>query len=124
MLVNNIRLKRVYEDVTHSDGIRVLVDRLWPRGISKKDERIDEWHKDVAPSHDLRKWFHRHNNFTTFAMRYRKELKENRETNAALQKLYKLAKDSERVTLVYASKDQNQNNAVVLKQVLDDLVKQ
>lgn len=121
-MVEHIAVKRVYDEVTEDDGIRVLVDRLWPRGISKTDERIDEWYKELAPSHELRRWFHTHGDFLNFTKKYRKELEEREEAVAALEKLCGLTKESERVTLVFASKDEAQNNAVVLKQVLQEKI--
>lgn len=119
-MAKRITLKRVYENVTDDDGIRVLVDRLWPRGISKEDERIDKWYKELAPSHDLRRWFHEHGDFPNFAKQYRRELEEREEAADELQKLCGLAKESERLTLVFASKDEARNNAVVLKQVIQE----
>lgn len=122
ILTSRISVKRVYESVTETDGTRVLVDRLWPRGISKEDKRIDEWCKEVAPSRDLRIWFHEHGDFPNFAKKYRQELKESKEANEALQKLCRLARETERLTLVYASKDEEQNNALVLKQVMEEIL--
>jgi len=122
MLGVQIALKRVYEEVTDDDGVRVLVDRLWPRGISKGDRRIDEWYKEVAPSHELRRWFHKHGDFETFAKRYRRELVEGNEASAALKNLCHLARSVEKLTLVFASKDETHNNAVVLQRVLQDIL--
>lgn len=118
-MADHITLKRVYDSVTDADGVRVLVDRLWPRGIAKTDERINKWYQDIAPSHDLRKWFHESGDFVTFSKKYRQELEESEAARAALQTLRKLVAQSERVTLVFASKEEQQNNAVVLKQVLE-----
>src|SRR5699024_2075657 len=115
---NDIRLKRVYEHVEQADGVRILVDRLWPRGIAKEDERIDKWYKTIAPSHALRKWFHQHGDFDAFSERYRRELLEGEEGSAALRKLTQFIKETQQVTLVYASKNSTQNNAVLLKRIL------
>lgn len=118
--MGRLATKRVYEDSTEEDGLRILVDRMWPRGISKDDERVDEWLGEVAPTEDLRKWFHEHKDFANFTKKYRKELSEREESRKALRELRRLAKESGRVTLVYASKDEEQNNAVVLKRVVEE----
>jgi uncharacterized protein YeaO (DUF488 family) len=113
-----IKLKRVYDEPKQADGYRVLVDRIWPRGLSKDDARIDKWLKDVAPSDQLRKWFHEDSSrWAEFRKRYLSQLKENRET---LKPLSKRAK-KDRITLVYGSKDTEHNNAVVVKQYLEML---
>jgi uncharacterized protein YeaO (DUF488 family) len=114
-----IKLKRVYEQAQPSDGFRVLVDRLWPRGISKEEAHIDEWLKDIAPSNELRKWFgHDPEKWLVFERRYRAELK------AKTQLLKKLLADAagRDVTLIYASREQRYNNVTVLKEVLTELV--
>lgn len=111
----NVRIKRAYEAPAKTDGQRVLVDRLWPRGISKATAGIDHWLKDVAPSAELRQWFgHEAEKWTRFKQRYRAELK----SNPALAELKALARQGD-ITLVYAAKDEAHNNAVVLKQILD-----
>ena len=115
-----LTLKRVYDEASEDDGSRVLVDRIWPRGISKDDERIDEWFKEVAPTDELRKWFHESGDFPNFSKKYRKELEGHPDTRGALDELLDLARGSKRLTLVYASKDQEHNNAVVLKDVLEE----
>ncbi len=108
-----IRLKRAYEAASQDDGYRVLVDRLWPRGVSKKELRIDAWEKELAPSDGLRKWFgHEPGRFREFAERYEKELPAHKD---ALERL----RAQKRVTLVYAAKDTQHNNAVVLARVLE-----
>jgi len=110
----SFKIKRVYEDPATSDGVRVLVDRLWPRGLGKDSAHLDHWDKDVAPSPALRKWFgHEPERFSEFARRYREELK----SNAALGELRKLGA-KRRVTLLYAAKDPEVNHAVVLLQAL------
>ena len=108
-----IKLKRVYEEPAASDGRRVLVDRLWPRGVTKADASLDEWNKEVAPSPELRKWFgHKPEKFAVFRQRYLDELKDN---DAARQ----LHQATGTVTLVYAAKDPGHNHALVLKEFLE-----
>lgn len=110
----SVKLKRVYDPPEKADGKRVLVDRLWPRGLSKEKARVDVWLKDVAPSTELRKWFgHDPAKFDEFSKRFRAELK----GNPALDELKKLVRD-EAVTMVYSAGDQLHNNAVVLQQIL------
>lgn len=117
-----VEIKRAYEKPSLSDGQRVLVDRLWPRGIKKEKARIDQWLKNLAPSDTLRKWFHSSANWTIFKKRYFKELS-TPEASADLQILYGLLNDHECVTLVYASRDSERNNAVALKELLDGMKK-
>jgi uncharacterized protein YeaO (DUF488 family) len=112
-----IRIKRAYEQPARADGHRVLIDRLWPRGVSKATAQLDEWLKDLAPSEQLRKWFaHDPDRFPEFRTRYRKELSQ----PAARALLRALAARARRgtVTLVYAAHDQHHNDAVVLASVL------
>ena len=110
-----IILKRVYENPDLNDGYRVLVDRLWPRGLSRDDASLDEWMKEVAPSSELRKAFHAGRlDWDTFRKGYLSELKNHRER---LRPLAQRA-DKERVTLVYSASNTDHNNAVVLKQYL------
>ena len=110
-------LKRAYDPPAASDGERVLVDRIWPRGVAKADAKIDLWLKDVAPSTTLRKWFgHDPARWPAFRERYRAELAH----NAALATLAALVHAKGRVTLVYAARDTQHNNAVVLRDVLAD----
>ena len=112
-------LKRVYEKPSPQDGARVLVDRLWPRGLTKEDAALDAWLKGLAPSDELRKWFHAHPQmWSKFRERYLKELS-NQAAHDALQKLYELKEKRRRLTLLYASKNEEHNNAVVLKQLLE-----
>lgn len=112
----DIRLKRAYEPAQRSDGCRVLVDRLWPRGVSKTEARVKLWLKDIAPSAELRKWFgHEPGRWAEFARRYRAELKHNDE---AIRQLRELAEHGP-VTLVYAARDEAHNQAVVLKHYLE-----
>ncbi|WP_048057737.1 DUF488 domain-containing protein [Metallosphaera cuprina] len=112
-----IKLKRVYEPVDKDDGIRVLVDRLWPRGVSKS--KVDVWLKDVAPSEDLRRWFnHDPSKWEEFKRRYFDEL----DKNPKIEILLQLIRKNTNVTLVYASKSPY-NNAVALKEYLEKLLK-
>jgi uncharacterized protein YeaO (DUF488 family) len=113
--MKGIKLKRIYEDASNDDGYRVLVDRLWPRGVSKEEAKLDEWDKEIAPSTELRKWFdHKEERFDEFAHRYREELKDKKET---LDKLREKAKHN-MLCLLYAAKDPEINQAVVLRDVL------
>ena len=110
-----IAIKRVYEEPDRADGMRILVDRLWPRGLSKEKAQVDLWLKDIAPSTELRKWFsHDPDKWTEFQARYRKELKSKAELLAELRE--KAAKGQ--VTLLYGAKDEVHNEAVVLKKLL------
>jgi uncharacterized protein YeaO (DUF488 family) len=116
-------VKRVYEPPARSDGTRVLVDRLWPRGLSKDRAAVDQWLRDLAPSDDLRKWFHaRPEAWSLFRKRYFKELARP-ESARALDELYRLASGRKKLTLLFASKNEAQNNAVVLKDLLEGMRK-
>lgn len=111
----DIQLKRAYEDANADDGYRVLVDRIWPRGVSKEKAKLDSWQKELGPSTELRKWFgHDPARFGEFHDRYLVELREFRDELAALRKR---ANDG-RVTLVYSARDEEHNQAVVLAEVL------
>ncbi len=111
----NISIKRVYLPAEDSDGYRVLVDRLWPRGIKKEDARIDLWAKALAPSAELRKWFnHIPERFEAFSEKYKEELKANPEVAPVLDVL----RQHDKVTLLYGAKDEQHNNAVVLLHLL------
>lgn len=119
----DVALKRAYDKPSAADGARVLVDRLWPRGIRKESARLDAWLKDLAPSDELRKWFHaRPSMRQQFRKRYLEELREPQATSA-LEQLYELAGSRKKVTLVFASKNQEFNNAVVLKELLEGMRK-
>ncbi|MDN5864036.1 MAG: DUF488 family protein [Gammaproteobacteria bacterium] len=108
----DIRIKRAYEKAANADGRRVLLDRMWPRGIKKEDARIHYWAKDLAVSTELRKWFgHDPERWTEFKKRYRAEIRANKDGMAALREELKGAK---RVTIVYGAKDEKHNNAVVM----------
>lgn len=118
-----VQIKRVYEPPSLADGERVLVDRLWPRGLTKARARIDIWLKDVAPSHELRRWFHqRPEYFDVFRKRYLKEMT-GAAASAALERLYEIAGEKESVTLLYSSKNETHNNAVVLRDLLQGMRK-
>ncbi|MGP4081720.1 DUF488 domain-containing protein [Pseudalkalibacillus sp. R45] len=113
-----IQLKRIYESKSENDGKRILVDRIWPRGISKEEAGLDEWLKEAAPSPELRKWFeHDPDRFKEFKERYEKELDNDEEKQKAVEKVRSFMKDG-KVTLLYAAKDQKHNHAVVLKDYL------
>ena len=110
-----IRLKRAYDTAARSDGPRVLVDRIWPRGVSKEDADIAHWLKGLAPSTQLRKWFgHEPGKWPEFRERYLKELKAD-EAEEDLSTLRQLLDDHQRITLVFAAKDTEHNNAVALR---------
>ncbi|HZE82267.1 MAG TPA: DUF488 family protein [Candidatus Polarisedimenticolia bacterium] len=117
-----VEIKRAYEKPSLADGQRVLVDRLWPRGIKKEKIRIDHWLKELAPSENLRKWFHSSANWIIFKKRYFKELS-TPEASADLEMLYGILSEHQQVTLVYASKDSERNNAVALKELLGGMKK-
>ena len=111
-----ILTKRAYDKTEPSDGCRVLVDRFWPRGITKEDLAIDYWLKAISPSNELRQWFnHKPERWTEFTQRYGKELDALKEV---YEPILKLAQDN-CVTLIYAAKDRQFNNATALKQYLD-----
>lgn len=110
-------LKRVYDPPEADDGARVLVDRLWPRGLTKEKAAVDLWAKDVAPTHELRRWFgHQPERWEAFEARYREEL-ESPEAQEQIATLRAMARKG-RVTLLYAAHDEAMNNAVVLRSVL------
>jgi uncharacterized protein YeaO (DUF488 family) len=118
-----ISLKRAYEQPSARDGVRVLVDRLWPRGLTKEKAEIDKWLRDLAPSDQLRRWFHaRPTQWAAFRKRYLQELSRTA-SGAALQELYAVAYSAKKLTLVYASKNLEHNNAVVLKELLEGMRK-
>ncbi len=117
-MINMIKIKRAYQPADEDDGFRILVDRLWPRGISKERAKLDLWLKDVAPSNELRKWFaHDPERWEGFRAKYREELKGKKD-------VLKGIKDNENgestITLVYGAKDEDHNNAVVLRDLLKE----
>lgn len=112
----NVVIKRVYEQALPSDGFRILIDRLWPRGLSKARADLDIWLKDIAPSTELRKWFnHDPEKWPEFKRKYKQELKNHKD---ALQLLKHLIKEKKKVTLLYAAHDENYNNAIVLQSLI------
>jgi uncharacterized protein YeaO (DUF488 family) len=117
-----VAIKRAYERTSLSDGQRVLVDRLWPRGVKKQQAKIHHWLKNLAPSDALRKWFHSSANWAVFKKRYFKELSAPAAA-AELEALYALINEHAKITLIYAAKDTERNNAVVLKELLDGMKK-
>lgn len=113
-----IQLKRIYEAASADDGLRILVDRIWPRGVSREGARIDFWMRELAPSTQLRKWFHHDpERWEEFTRRYEKELDADRE--AALSLVEEIG--SRKATLLFAAKDPRRNNAVVLKRYIERL---
>lgn len=113
-----IQLKRVYEKPSSKDGTRILVDRLWPRGLTKEQAAVKLWLKELAPSTELRKWFgHDPDKWEKFQARYREELKDKEDA------LHELKKECRKhtITLVYGSRDQEHNGAIVLKKILEEL---
>jgi len=115
-----IRLKRIYEQSSDQDGFRVLVDRLWPRGIRKNEVRLDLWLKEIAPSDELRKWFsHDPEKWEEFRRRYLEELELKKDY---LERLIEKAKETD-LTLLYAAKNEDFNNATVLKECLESKLK-
>jgi len=111
-----LNIKRVYEEASSKDGFRVLVDRLWPRGLKKEDAAIDEWAKDLAPTSELRKWFgHDPERWTDFQKKYKTELKK----NEAVASFIADHKGKKHITLLYGAKDAEHNQAIVLKEFLE-----
>ncbi|MCC6375426.1 MAG: DUF488 domain-containing protein [Microbacteriaceae bacterium] len=110
-----VSIKRVYQPAVDADGFRVLVDRLWPRGISKEHARANIWLKEVGPSNELRKWFnHEPEKWGQFRERYQLELRD----NPAFRQLQEIVQEQEKVTLVYSAHDETMNQAVVLREML------
>ena len=117
-MVQMIRVKRIYEQVSKEDGHRVLVDRLWPRGMTKDHAKIDLWLKDIAPSDDLRKWFsHDPKKWNDFKKKYRLELRKKPEL---ILKLKQAEKEKGTVTLLYSAKDEKHNQAIALNEILQE----
>ncbi len=117
-----LKIKRIYEPCDPSDGVRILIDRVWPRGVSKERARLDEWMKDIAPSPTLRKWFqHDPEKFAEFKKAYRGELEADSEKIGAVSRLLDML-DTNIVTLLYGAKDEIHNHAIVLKQYLEERI--
>lgn len=115
-----VKIKRVYDSPSRDDGKRILVDRLWPRGINKENAKIDEWLKNIAPSDELRKWFsHDPSKWQEFINRYIKELKGQRELIERLKAEARIGT----VTLLFAARDIEHNNAIVLRDVIEEKYK-
>jgi len=111
-----MKIKRVYDLPAKEDGFRILVDRLWPRGISKEKAKIDLWLREIAPSDNLRKWFsHDPKKWKKFKEKYEVELKNKKEL---LRKIKQIEEEKETVTLLYAAKDEKCNNAIILSDAL------
>lgn len=111
-----LKIKRIYGDYDTGDGFRILVDRLWPRGVSKKEAQIDLWLKDIAPSNELRTWFnHDPQKWEEFKKKYKIELQKKPEV---LEQVKKIVSEHKRVTFLYAAKDEAHNNAVALHNFL------
>ena len=114
-----IQAKRVYEEPEESDGYRILTERLWPRGVSKERAALDRWMKRIAPSHELRKWFdHDPDKWDEFKEKYRKELF----GSEAVEEMIVLIRQHNKVTLIYASKDEMHNSTVVLRNFLSTTI--
>jgi uncharacterized protein YeaO (DUF488 family) len=121
--VKHVTVKRVYEKPARNDGYRVLVDRLWPRGLKKNEAALHAWLRDLAPSDELRQWFHaRPDSWLAFRKRYLKELVLPQAAEA-LEELYRVAARKKNLTLLFASKNEQHNNAVVLKDLLEGMRK-
>jgi uncharacterized protein YeaO (DUF488 family) len=119
----SVLVKRVYDAASPSDGTRVLVDRLWPRGLTKDDAAVKFWLRDLAPSTELRQWFHANPDASRlFRKRYLKELA-NEKASTAVDKLHQLVNSKVKVTLLYASRNEEHNNATVLKELLEGMPK-
>ena len=117
--MSSVKIKRIYEAPDKSDGYRMLIDRLWPRGIKKENAAIDEWNKDIASSSELREWFgHDPEKFKEFTARYTKEL---HNKNDELKQIAGIAK-KQNLTLLYGAKDTEHNQAVVLQKVLSKMI--
>ncbi|WP_102274145.1 DUF488 domain-containing protein [Cytobacillus massiliigabonensis] len=113
-----ILLKRIYEPYDQMDGYRILVDRLWPRGISKDKAKLSMWAKELAPSHELRKWFgHKSALYEEFQIKYLEELKTDPTKSQCFENIYQIAL-TKKITLLYAAKDPLHNNAYILKEEL------
>ncbi len=114
-----IKIKRSYEPAYEDDGFRILVDKLWPRGVSKDKANLNLWMKEIAPSDDLRKWFaHDPGKWEEFQNKYKKELKGKKKY---ITRIKEIEKENSTITLVYSAKDKDHNNAIVLENVLNKL---
>jgi uncharacterized protein YeaO (DUF488 family) len=110
-----VKIKRIYEPYSEKDGYRILVDRLWPRGMKKETARLDIWMKEIAPSTELRKWFnHEPEKWKSFLVKYRAEL----DSSTLFEELMALTKKHKSITLLYSAKDEQHNHAIALKSFL------
>lgn len=115
-----IQLKRIYDEPSKDDGVRILVDRLWPRGISKEKAKLDYWLKEIGPSNDLRKSFHHESKtFEEFKKEYEEELQSGKQKEA-LEQLKEIVKENSHMTLLFAAKNEEENQAHILKDVLEN----
>ena len=119
--MSRIMTKRIYESASARDGFRVLVDRLWPRGVKKEKAEIDTWLKEIGPSNELRKWFnHDPEKWNEFKKRYSKELK----GSEAVKTLLGHAEKNKKLTLLYSAKDEEHNQAVALQKYMEKLIRE
>lgn len=117
-----LQIKRIYDPSEQSDGVRLLVDRIWPRGVSKERAHLDAWVKDITPSTELRKWFgHKAENFEEFGRLYREELDARPEAQKAIERIIAQNKQG-MVTLLYAAKDPQINHAILLKAYIEEKI--
>lgn len=115
-----IAIKRIYEEVKQDDGVRILVDRVWPRGMSKEKAKLDYWMKEVGPSNELRKWFgHDPDKYPDFKEKYKQELSDGNQKDELDQMKSIVKKNNDDVTLLFSAKDEQYNQAQVLKEILD-----
>ena len=115
-MMTQLKVKRSYDPYDQADGRRILVDRLWPRGIKKEEAQLDDWLKDIAPTPDLRKWFHEDKErFETFSEKYQDELTDNEAVTTIIDAL-----EEGDVSLIYAAKDKQRNHAVVLQHFIEE----
>jgi uncharacterized protein YeaO (DUF488 family) len=116
-----IKIERIYDNPNGGNSFRILVDRLWPRGLSKEKVRVDLWQKDIAPSNTLRKWFgHDEKNWDKFKHKYFKELDKN---NDVVNTIIRMTQEQDSITLLYGAKEKRFNNAVALKEYLEEKIK-
>ncbi|MCI6603982.1 MAG: DUF488 domain-containing protein [Clostridiales bacterium] len=122
--MNELKCKRIYEPTVETGGFRILIDKLWPRGIKKENAKIDLWAKEVAPSDELRKWFsHAPEKYDEFNKRYKQELSSN-STSQKFKDLCRQKMKDHNLTLLYAAKNENCNHAIVLKEWLEEQIYQ
>lgn len=117
----DIKVKRIYEQVSKDDGVRILVDRLWPRGVSKEEANLDHWLKDIGPSSELRKWFnHDPEKFNEFSKKYKLELQENEAQKEAFEQLTSILESGDKsFTLLFSAKEEKYNHVQILKSLLE-----